>query len=166
MDRNSLLYKLASSFSGTPSRPGVPDDMLLDVQDRMAKFVLIALLRTDTIVPLTIQRGIADSDSATTLEFRGRRDMRLLVDIDKQSHWPKRVRYSVKQRDGMAGPRTGETVELTEEVAERKLIDGIHLPSRLVIRRDGQLQSEYAFDTVHVNAADALPDFGAYAYRR
>jgi hypothetical protein len=166
VDRNALLYKLESSFSGPPSRPTVPDDMLLDVQDRMAKFVLLALLRTDTIVPLTVQRGVADSASATTLEFRGRRDMRLSVDVDKTTHWPIRVRYSVKQRDGMAGSRTGPVVELTEEVAERKPIDGIQLPIRLVIRRDGKLQSEYAFDTVRVNAADALPDFSAYAYRR
>ncbi len=166
VDRNALLYKLESSFSAPPSRPTLPDDMLLDVQDRMAKFVLVALLRTDTIVPLTVQGAVADSASAATLEFRGRRNMQLSLDVDKTTHWPIRVRYSVKQRDGMAGPRTGPVVELTEEVAERKPIDGIQLPSRLVIRRDGKLQSEYAFDTVRVNAAGALPDFAAYAYRR
>ena len=120
----------------------------------LGRLMLILLLRTDGAARVTVR---AATGSESTLEVLGLGPFPGYLELDKTTHLPLRLRYQMKMRTA-AGP-TGEISKNTIGAEDWRDIGGIKLPYHITMTRDGQIQADYRFQTIQVNAPLTAADF-------
>lgn len=148
-----LLNKTVGGQSAGASSP----DALVTQQTEFARLALLVFLRTDTALPLTRWR-VAGRDVVWTTPNGDE----ILLSFEPTSRLPLRVTYQVAMRN-RDGTRSDERRETTLEIRDRRVVEGLKLPSRIVLMRGGEIIEDMKFDTIEINAAFPVQTFGGSA---
>lgn len=128
----------------------------LDVyRQTFAELMLLLLLRTDTVMPLTLRNGPV---SGATLELTGGKDVHGYLDLDPTTHLPQRLRFRRPDRTRIL-ELTGTVSDVVVSVDDYKTVGGIRLPSHLSEKVNGELFTDTRYATIQINPPLTAAEF-------
>jgi hypothetical protein len=122
-----------------------------------ARWMLLFLLRTDTVVPLTLRPNLNQHGE---LQFNGPHNLECSIALDAVTRAPVSLRMPVKRPQSDGFPSSETIREIVISVVSRRSIDGIKVPEHLVIKDAAQkILEQYRFGTIEINPPLTSADF-------
>jgi hypothetical protein len=123
---------------------------LRTLHDKFARLMLIWFLKTDTVLPLTLEANVPVDGRKPTLRFRGDTPD-VTVEVDPRTLLPTRLLYRILlKRLGDTGS-TGEVVDSEMVTANRQQTDGLWMPRRVQWMTGSTLDGDLVLESIAVN---------------
>lgn len=146
----SLLNRTVGARSAQTSSP----DALVTQQTEFARLALLIFMRADTALPLTRRQTTGNGDVAWTTG----NGQDIILSFDRQSGLPLRATYQVAMRN-RDGSRSSELRETILDIRERRIVDGLNLPARIVLIQGGEIMEDLRFESIDLNLVFAPETF-------
>jgi hypothetical protein len=115
----------------------------------VACLMLGALMRSDAVVPLSLDRR----STASVLTFTGGRHVPIEVLLDPATGLPSKLRYTDRRADD------GRRMDVEWRLEEHRMTAGVNLPHRVTRDVDGRRFDVYVFESWIVDAPLTRDDF-------
>ena len=126
-------------------------------QIEFARRMLLLLLRTDTVFPLT---AVSTAGRSGALEFTGAHEFHAHLEIDPQTRFPTRLRSRHRRFDGQGRLATGMMPWSVVTVERRVAVGGLTVPDRLRYSDDeGQTLAIETYSSLQFNSPLTSADF-------
>ncbi|MEX2661281.1 MAG: hypothetical protein WD227_05095 [Vicinamibacterales bacterium] len=138
------------AFHGEKSLNGNRVDL---ERQNFVRLALALFLRLDTAIPLKLDERVL---GAATLKVTGAGGFAAFLDLDPKSHLPLRLRHTIVMKNG---PDAGKARELTWVLEDRRMIQGLSVPHRIVMSHADVHDETHRFQSISINPPLTPSDF-------